>query len=300
MIRFVFMGTPEYAKIILESLHAHELLECIALFTQPDRPVGRKQILTPPIITSVAKEHNIPLFQPYKLGEEERLQIQNLQPDFIIVAAFGQLLPESILSIAPCINLHTSLLPQYRGASPLQESLLNNDEYVGVTAIWMDKGLDTGDILGYAYEKRCEEAKFECLLKRLGFIAANLTKDILLHFPFIERQKQHNLLTSYVKKRSKKESLTDFSNAQLTWQKFKAFYPWPGIHLEDGTKIKDMSLCEQEGEQGIILNITSEGVIVGCGIKSILLKEIQPPNKNVMKAIDYLRGKRLTIGDLWS
>lgn len=299
MIRFVFMGTPDYAKILLDTLLSQDDMECMAIFTQPDRPVGRKQVLTSPIVAEFAKERTITCYQPEKIGENESQIIQSLAPDFIIVAAYGQILRENILSIAPCINLHTSLLPQYRGASPLQESLLNGDEYVGITAIRMDKGLDTGDVLGFTYFPSPPEAKFECLLKHLGVIAGSLTLNVMRNFHAIAPLQQRNILASKVKKRSKQESLVTFSDAITLYRKFQAFFPWPGISFAEGMKIKDISLSTEQGQEGEILAITQEGVIVGCGKGAVLVKEVQPAGKNSMKADAYLRGKRLSVGDLW-
>jgi methionyl-tRNA formyltransferase len=147
-MRIVFMGTPDYAEIILENLI--KKYEVVAVYTQPDKPVGRKRVLTPPPVKVLAQKHNIKVFQPTSLKNEVQ-NIKNLNPDFIVVAAFGQILPKDILEIAPCINLHASLLPKYRGASPIQSAILNSDKFTGITAMKMDVGLDTGDILGYEY-----------------------------------------------------------------------------------------------------------------------------------------------------
>ena len=148
--RVVFMGTPDYATSILKGLVESDNYDITLVVTQPDKPVGRKKVLTPPDAKVYALTQGIEIFQPKTLKEQASIDIIKSQnADFIIVAAFGQILPEDILSIAPCINLHASLLPIYRGASPIQSSLLNNDKITGVTAMLMDKGLDTGDILGF-------------------------------------------------------------------------------------------------------------------------------------------------------
>ncbi|HFQ61168.1 MAG TPA: methionyl-tRNA formyltransferase, partial [Epsilonproteobacteria bacterium] len=143
--KIVYMGTPHYAKEILEALVNAEDMNVSLVLTQPDRPVGRKKVLTPPPVKVLAEEHDIKVLQPSRLSEEGIFEaIEKEKPDFIIVAAFGQILPKNILDIAPCINLHASLLPQYRGASPVQQSLLNGDEKTGVTSMLMEEGLDTG------------------------------------------------------------------------------------------------------------------------------------------------------------
>ena len=186
--RIVFMGTPDYATVILEKLVANDNYEIIALFTQEDKKVGRKQILTPPHIKQYALENNLdfPIYQPKKLRDEENVAIINdVKPDFIIVAAYGQILPKTILDIAPCINLHASLLPKYRGASPIQEALLHDDTFSGVTAMLMDVGLDTGDILGLQYLKIEKDMCVEDAFANLSQVAANLTIEILDNFQYI-------------------------------------------------------------------------------------------------------------------
>lgn len=146
--KIVYMGTPRYAEAILETLIAADDMEVVLVLTQPDRPVGRKKVMTPPPVKTAAEAGGIPVLQPNRLRDEGIEEcIRKTEPDFIVVAAFGQILPKSILDIAPCINLHASLLPQYRGASPVQQSLLNGDSITGVTSMLMEEGLDTGPML---------------------------------------------------------------------------------------------------------------------------------------------------------
>jgi len=172
--KIVYMGTPHYAREILETLIRAEDMEVSLVLTQPDRPVGRKKVLTPPPVKVLAKEHGIELLQPEKLSDEGiKEAIEAMKPDFIVVAAFGQLLPKSILDIAPCINLHASLLPQYRGASPVQQSLLNGDSYTGVTSMLMEEGLDSGPVLGYYYFRIPKTMKLQALMAKLGEDACN-------------------------------------------------------------------------------------------------------------------------------
>ena len=152
MKRVVYMGTPHYAKEILQTLIEDKKIEIPLVITQPDRKAGRRGDLKPPAVKILAQEYNLEILQPTRLSDEGIYDaIVNAEPHYIVVAAFGQLLPKNILDIAPCINLHASLLPQYRGASPVQQSLLNNDKFTGVTAMLMEEGLDSGPILGYRY-----------------------------------------------------------------------------------------------------------------------------------------------------
>ena len=300
MRTFIFMGTPEFAKIIVESLCSDDRLRCLGIISQPDRPVGRKQILTPPAVAQFARDKDIPLFQPEHLDEEIYTTLQDMKPDFIIVAAFGQLLHKPFLELAPCINLHTSLLPAYRGASPLQETLLNGDPYAGITAIRMDEGLDTGDILGYTYHHVPQEAKYECFLKKLGYVAANLAKDVMLGFDAIAPYPQRQVDASKVKKHRKEEGLVTFSDAQQLKRKYAAFFPWPGVYLESGLKLKELEIETLQGEhqEGEILSIDKTSCVIGCRKGALKIHKVQPTGKNEMDMGSYLRGKRMGIGDL--
>ena len=147
-MRVIFMGTPDYAGRILEKIITTKGMEVVAVYTQPDKPVGRKKVLTPPVVKTIALQNNINVYQPERLRETKTIEeLKKIECDYIVVAAYGQILPPEILEHAPCINLHASILPHYRGASPIQQTLLNGDSKTGVTAMLMDEGLDTGDII---------------------------------------------------------------------------------------------------------------------------------------------------------
>lgn len=294
----VFMGSADFSSIILESLTTDERFNVLALFTQPDKPVGRKQIMTPPDTAVCAKRFNIPTCQPAKISECTE-QIRQMKPDFIVVAAYGQILKQEILDIAPCINLHTSFLPRNRGAAALQTHILENDNYAGVTAIWMDKGLDTGDILGTLFFRPQGCAKFNCLLKHLGYQAANLTKSVILDFENIKPLRQINADASYAGKLSKEDGEIDFRSAKKAYKKFLAYYPWPGIYISSGLKIKEAAMNELDSSNdgGKILEIGEDDITIGFERGSIKISRVQAPTKNEVSAIEYIRGKRLNIGD---
>ncbi len=301
--RILFMGTPDYATTIFKELINSEY-EVVGLFTQPDKPVGRKQILTPPHIKQFCIDENlvIPIFQPLKLrgNEEVKNQIQSLNPDFIIVAAYGQILPKDILNIAPCINLHASLLPKYRGASPIQESLLNDDNYTGVTSMLMEEGLDSGDMLGFGYLKITSNMEVTQAFEELSEIAAKLTITTLDNFENIKPIKQNESEVSYCKKIKKEDGLVNFSNAKKVYLKYKAYSFWPGIFLESELKLKNIELCEEESANiaGEILDIKENFIIIGCKKGSLKINTLQAPSKTSINAIDFIRGKRLEIGNL--
>ena len=294
MKKILFMGTPDYAEIILEKLI--NKFEIIGVYTQPDKPVGRKRILTPPPVKILAEKNGIKVFQPHNL-KNERENIKNLKPDFIIVAAFGQILPKDILNIAPCINLHASLLPKYRGASPIQSAILNGDKWTGVTAMQMDVGLDTGDILGYEY---CEvgEKTAPQLFSELAEIASKLTPFIIENYEIIKPLKQINAISSYSPKIKKEDGKIDFEDALKIYRKYLAFYYWPGIWTEK-FKIKEMKLVDTDStnEKGKILEIKKNSIIVGCSVGRIEIFKIQPHSKKEMDIISYINGQRLKIED---
>ena len=293
-MKILFMGTPDYAEIILKSLISK--YDIVGVYTQPDKPVGRKKVLTPPPVKILAQENNIPVFQPINLKEESK-NIKKLNPDFIVVAAFGMILPKEILEIAPCINLHASLLPKYRGASPIQSAILNNDKFTGITAMKMDVGLDTGDILGYEYCEVKDKTAPE-LFYELANIAANLTPYIIDNYEKIEPLKQNDTLTSYSPKIKKDDGLICFDNAHKIYRQYLAFYYWPGIFTKK-FKLKKIALKDinSQNNSGKILEINKDSIVVGCKKGKIEIYEIQPHSKKVMNVIDYLNGRGLKVGD---
>lgn len=298
------MGTPDYATIILNKMLEHKM-EIVGLFTQPDKPVGRKQIITPPHIKQYCLDNELafPIFQPKNLKEQHTVQdIQALKPDFIVVAAYGQILPRAILDIAPCINLHASLLPKYRGASPIQESLLNDDEYSGVTAMMMEEGLDSGDILALQYQKIDHDTKVDQLFDQLSHIAADLTVTVLNNFDRIKPQKQYESNVSYCKKIKKSNGEVEFDDAKALYLKYKAYCYWPGLFLTSGLKLKELTFLENSSSNsaGQILKINDDSIVVGCTKGSIQINTLQPASKKAMSSLDYIRGKRLDVGTVLS
>ena len=297
------MGTPDYATTIFIELLKSKY-EIVGLFTQPDKPVGRKQILTPPHIKQYCIDENIklPIFQPLKLknNQEAKEEIQQLKPDFILVAAYGQILPKDILDIAPCINLHASLLPNYRGASPIQESLLNDDSFTGVTSMLMEEGLDSGDILGFQYLKITRTMEVSEAFEKLSHIAAQLTITTLDNFENINAIKQNESLVTFCKKIKKDDGLVDFGDAKKLFLKYKAYSYWPGIFLSSELKLKDIELNEElsQNNEGEILEINKDFILIGCKKGSLKIKTLQAPSKKAMSSVDFVRGQRLEVGNI--
>jgi methionyl-tRNA formyltransferase len=298
--KIVYMGTPHYAEAILSTLIDAEDMDVKLVLTQPDRPVGRKKVLTPPPVKVCAQAHGIEVLQPQRLsdaGIEEA--IRAAAPDFIVVAAFGQLLPKNILDIAPCINLHASLLPQYRGASPVQQSLLNGDKVTGVTSMLMEEGLDTGPILEKKVFEIPEDMRLYALMAQLTEDACRLTLSTLRNFAQITPQPQDERKASLCKKIKKSDGEVDFTDATEVYNKYRAFEGWPGIFAANGTKFDSLSLVEKEAEHTPfeILAFDGDAVIVGCGRGSLKIGTLQPVSKKPMSAKAYSVGRGLKVGE---
>ena len=299
MARVIFMGTPDYAASILEALIEADDIEVVSVYTQPDKPVGRKAILTPPIVKTVAQKVDIPVIQPKRLRDENVVkEVLATSCDMIIVAAYGQILPKEILDYVPCVNLHASILPHYRGASPIQQSLLNNDPQSGVTAMWMDEGLDTGAIIKIETLDIGSEEMVESLYNRLTVCAVDLTLDVIRHWDRQTATPQDDAEATSCKKILKSDGLIDFADAREIYNRYRAYTPWPGIYLDSGLKIKEMRLEEEDshGEAGVIVAMDKESIVIQCSKGSLRLFKVQAPSKQETPIIDYLNGKRIVCG----
>lgn len=302
-MKIIFMGTPEYAARILEKILATKEMEVVAVYTQPDKPVGRKKVLTPPVVKTIALQNNISVYQPNRLRDESAIkELREIECDYIVVAAYGQILPRVILEHAPCINLHASILPYYRGASPVQQTLLNGDSKTGITAMLMDEGLDTGDIIKIKEIDVGEDEMAESLFDRLTDAACELTIDVLENFNKYTPIKQDDAQSSHCIKITKHDGEVTFEDAQTLFNKYRAFTPWPGIYLASGLKLKKIELVEKESahESGKILQIEKESIVLGCKKGSIRVYRVQPESKNEMDVLSYINGKRIGVADTLS
>ena len=296
----IFMGTPDYASEILSALVTDSEINVVAVYTQPDKPVGRKKVMTPPITKVVALENDLPVYQPTRLRDEETVaELLKIECDYIVVAAYGQILPKSVLDHAPCINLHASILPDYRGASPIQQAILNGDKETGVTAMMMDVGLDTGDIIKIEKIAISDDEMVSTLFDRLTVCATALTLEVLKNFSSYNPLPQDESQSTHCTKITKQEGLVAFDDAITLYNRYRAFTPWPGIYLESGLKIKKMSLDSSDKihNAGEILKVEKEYVIVGCQNGSLKIELVQPASKKEMSVISYLNGKRLSLAD---
>lgn len=300
MTRIIFMGTPDYAAAILQSLIEASDMEIVAVYTQPDKPVGRKAVLTPPPVKVLAQEAGIRLIQPSRLRDEAVVaELLSIPCDLIIVAAYGQILPKAILEHAPCVNLHASILPQYRGASPIQQSLLHNDPESGVTAMWMDEGLDTGAIIQTARVQIAPDEMASTLYEKLTRKAVELTLEVIRNWDRRSATIQNEDEATLCTKIQKGDGLIAFEDAREIYNRYRAFTPWPGIYLENGLKIKSIRLEEENssGEAGMIQKIDSEGAVIQCLSGSLRLLRVQAPSKQETSIQEYLNGKRLSRGN---
>ena len=300
MKRVVFMGTPKYAREILEALISNKDIEVLFVITQPDRPVGRKKELKPSEVKVLAQERGLEVIQPETLKEEDiykKILLSN--PDLIIVSAFGQILPKKILDIAPCINLHASLLPKYRGASPVQQAILNGDEFTGVTAMLMDEGLDSGDILAYKFFKMRDDIYLPELMEELTKLASMLTIETVKKIDTIAPIPQTRAVSTHCKKIKRADGLVDFSDALSLYRKHRAFFSWPDIFLENGLKLLEVKLLDRDSKNraGEILEIKKESIVVGCNRGRVEIFKLQPKSKKAMSAKAYCVGRGIRVGD---
>ena len=296
----IFMGTPDYAQKILQKLIEVATINVVAVYTQPDKPVGRKKLMTPPVVKVVAEANAIDVYQPNRLRDADVVkELLTIACDYIVVAAYGQILPRAILDHAPCINLHASILPQYRGASPIQQTLLNDDKQTGVTAMLMEEGLDTGDILKVQKVDVPKDMMVETLFDTLTEVAVDLTVEVLENFVSFTPIKQEEKEASHCKKISKKDGEVSFEDAHTLYNKYRAFTPWPGIYLENGLKLKKIALSDKCAlhEAGKILEINSDNIVVACTKGSIAIYTLQPSSKKEMDVLSYINGKRLALED---
>ena len=301
-MRIVFMGTPDFAVPCLESLieAGHEIA---AVFTQPDKPVGRKQTLTPPDVKVCAHRHGLTVYQPSTLRDDTALNlIRELSPEVIVVAAYGKILPKAILDLPlfGCINVHGSLLPKYRGAAPIQWSVINGDPETGVTIMQMGEGLDTGDIL---YEKAIPIAiddTAESMFEKLSALGAEMIVEALerLKNGELTSTVQDESLATYAPMLNKDLSLIDWSQPAMTVHNLiRGLYSWPIAHtFLNGKKLRIMrtSPYDASGEPGTVIGLSP--LTVACSDGSVIIHELQLEGKKRMDSQAFLLGHPLTIG----
>ncbi|MBQ3899090.1 MAG: methionyl-tRNA formyltransferase [Lachnospiraceae bacterium] len=311
-MKIVFMGTPDFAagalKAIIEAGH-----EVTLVVTQPDRAKGRSDKLIPSPVKEVALEHNIPVFQPLKIKTPEAVaELRKYDADIFIVAAFGQIISQEILDMPRygCVNIHASLLPKYRGASPIQRVILDGEKKTGVTIMQMDAGIDTGDMLYKVETEISDEDTFETLHDRLTGIGAEAIVEAL---PLIESgelvpEKQDDSQSCYAKLIKKEMGKIDFNkSAEEVSRLVRGMNPWPSAYtFLSGKQMKvwRVSVLPQTDENsgravpGEIVELTKDGITVKCGEGSVKILELQLEGKKRMAAKDFLLGAKPEVGSI--
>lgn len=302
-MNIVFMGTPDFAVPALKAI-ANSNHNVSGVFTQPDKPRGRKMIMTPPDVKVCAEELNIPVFQPKSMKSQEALQIlTDLKPDVVVVAAYGQILPQAVLDVPRfgCINIHGSLLPKYRGASPIQQAVLNGDKITGVTTMLMNAGLDTGDILLSVKTEIGENETSGELFDRLAQLGGELILKTLdmIENGTAEPKKQDDSFATHTSKIDKSLCPIDFSKPSFeVHNKIRGLNPWPIATANlcgKNVKIFSSRLSGLSGASGTVLSV--KPLIIGCGEKSVEILELQPEGKKRMSASAFAAGHKISIGD---
>src|SRR6266481_4137977 len=296
-MRIVFIGTGEIGVPTLRALLNSEH-EVLAVVTQPDKPIGREQRIEPPPIKKAIAKTSIPILQPARIKDQQATeQIRSLTPDVIVVVAYGQILPRDMLEIPrhACLNLHASLLPRWRGAAPIQAAIAAGDCETGITVMYMDEELDTGDILlqssveilpndtGGSLHDRLAQIAPDALLESLRLVAAgNAT-----------RVAQDNACVTYAPKLKREHGLIDWSeSAEAIERKIRAYNPWPGAFMKvdrQNLKIFSASVVDLNGQPGEILR-SDKDLIVATGKGALSLAEVQLEGKRRMTAAEFLRG----------
>ncbi|UXR31982.1 methionyl-tRNA formyltransferase [Staphylococcus simulans] len=299
MSRIIFMGTPDFSTKVLEMLIAKE--DVIAVVTQPDRPVGRKRVMTPPPVKEVALQNGIEVYQPEKISQSEDLQtLIDLKPDLIVTAAFGQILPKALLD-APrlgAINVHASLLPKYRGGAPIHQAIIDGEKETGVTIMYMAPKLDAGDIISQQAIDIEANDDVGSMHDKLSFLGADLLAKTL---PDIingtnERIEQNEEEATFASNISREDERIDWSkSAQDIYNHIRGLSPWPVAYtkLDDkNMKLYQAHIVEgKEGKPGEIIETTKKVIIVGTGSSdAIALTDIQLSGKKRMPTANFLSG----------
>jgi methionyl-tRNA formyltransferase len=309
-LRIVFFGTAELARTSLAALHQNPAFAIAAVVTQPDRPKGRDLKLQPPPVKIEATERNLPVLQPERARNESFItQLRELAPDLIVVAAYGQILPAAILELPRfgCLNVHTSLLPKYRGAAPIQWAILNGEAETGVTIMKMDAGLDTGDILTQEAIPILPRDNSQTLHDRLAILGASLLVRTIPEYiaGAIQPRKQPDTGVTYASKIAKEHGRLDWKQpARSLWNQVRAFTPWPGAFttFREGSQPRILKVWETEmsgdnpAEPGTVLQADKSGILVSCGEQSLRITVLQREGGRRLNAGEFLSGFPLQPG----
>ena len=308
-MRILFMGTPDFALFSLRALvEAGE--DVVGVVTQPDKPKGRGYTLTPPPVKVYAEEKGLPVYQPKTLRDEAFAELlRQIDPEVIVVVAFGKILPANVLDYPKygCVNVHGSLLPAYRGAAPMQRAIIDGCAETGITTMFMDVGLDTGDMLLKKSVAIDLHDTFETVHDKLGECGAELLLRTLalLEKGEITPEKQDDALATYAQKIEKEDCLLDFSRtAKEMHDRIRGLSPIPlsFTHTSDGRLLKILSSepVEGKGRPGEVISLSGGRITVACGEGAVALLSVLPEGKKRMSAADFINGRRISVGDILS
>jgi methionyl-tRNA formyltransferase len=311
-LRIIFMGTAELSCASLEKLCGEKSFQVVAVVTQPDKPKGRELKLTPSSVKVLAEKLQLPVLQPLKARDENFIaELRALTPDLLVVVAYGQILPPAILELPPhgCLNVHTSLLPKYRGAAPIQWAIADGNAETGVTIMKMDAGLDTGPVLSTRRTPILPTDDSQRLHDRLAQLGAELLAETIPGYVAgkILPQPQPVEGSTYAAKIKKEDGQIDWNSpAEKIWQRLRAFTPWPGaftfLQAEPKPqllKIWKLELVEQSGRAGEVLSVDKTGIVVGCGKNAVRILELQREGGKRLSVEQYLAGHPLKIGAIF-
>ncbi len=305
-MRIVFMGTPDFAAVILERL-IKTGRNVVGVFSQPDKPVGRKQVVTPTATKVMAEKYGIPVFQPVKLRDGTALEMmKKLAPDLVVVAAYGKILPKDLLDVPPLgnVNVHGSLLPKYRGSAPIQWSVVNGDKITGVTTMFMAEGMDTGDMILKLETSIGEEETSGELFERLAKLGADLIEKTLELFDKgkVPREQQDETEATYAPMLKKEMGEIDYTKTAGEIKNLvRGFNPWPVAftHLDEKSlKVyKAAPVFGFSGKPGELLD--EKRFIVACEGGAVEFLFVQPEGKKQMSGADFIRGRRTPKGTIF-
>lgn len=300
-VRILFMGTPDFAVSSLEAIVAAGY-QVAGVVTQPDRPVGRKQVLTPPPVKVAAERHGLPVLQPEKIKQESALQeILALAPDLIVTAAYGQILPNALLEQPRlgCINVHASLLPKYRGGAPIHKCIVEGEKETGVTIMYMVEALDAGDMLAKVTVPIGERDTVGILHDKLAEAGARLLVDTLprLIAGELEPVPQNHAEATYAPNIKREDERIDWTrSAEQIYNQVRGLNPWPVAFTTCQGKVwkiwwvEKQELSGQHGVPGTVLRRDADGLTVACGTGTVTITELQPEGKKRMSMRDFLQG----------
>ena len=312
-MKILFMGTPDFALFSLKSLVEYSKqsdIEICGVITQPDKPKGRGYAMMPPPVKQYALEAGLDVYQPETLKDEAFFELlSTLSPDLIAVVAYGKILPKSVIDYPKygCINVHGSLLPEYRGAAPMQRAIIDGKEKTGITIMYMAEGLDTGDMLLSRELIINENDNFENIHDGLGMLGAEMLVEIIpmLQSGAAVRVPQDDSLSSYAKKITKEDCLVDFSkDAQTVHNLIRGLSPVPlsFTHTPNGKLLKliESKIADRETPHEHIGEVLSlDGKIeVACAKGSLYIERVLPEGKSRMSAADFIRGRNISVGDI--